>query len=399
MKSVELFVGAGGLALGTANAGFEHRVVLDRDKNACATIRHNRRRRLRHVRSWDLFEDDVREYDFGQHEGEVEFVFGGPPCQPFSIGGKHQGNTDERNMFPEAIRAVREIRPKAFIFENVKGLLRKNFTNYFHYILNQLRYPTIARIGDEEWTDHQARLEQAYTADYFDDLHYRVVPKLLNAADYGVPQRRERVFLVGIRSDIHAEFSFPEPTHEEDALLFDKWVTGEYWERHRVPKAKRSTVPKRLRRRVETLRFLTPEMTRKPWCTVRDAIADLPQIRVGEESTDIANHFLNPGARSYPGHNGSPFDRPAKTLKAGDHGVPGGENTLRLEDGSVRYFSVRECARLQTFPDKWVLRGSWTECMRQLGNAVPVKLGEAVAKKLSQVILAAELKSSLPSTS
>ncbi len=399
MNSIELFAGAGGLALGIANAGFKHRVVLDWDRNACETIRYNKTRRLRHVRDWEVFEGDVREYDFRQYEGNVEFIFGGPPCQPFSIGGKHQGKGDKRNMFSEAIRAVTEIRPKAFIFENVKGLLRKSFSNYFHYILNQLRYPTIRRIGDEEWPEHQTRLEHAYTSDSFDDLHYRVVPKLLNAADYGVPQRRERVFLVGIRSDIHAEFSFPDPTHEEDALLYDKWVSGEYWERHRVPKAERDKVPKRLRHRVNALRDLTPEMMLKPWRTVRDAIAGLPQIAVGEESTEVANHYLNPGARSYAGHNGSPFDTPAKTLKAGDHGVPGGENTLRFKDGSVRYFSVRECARLQTFPDKWVLRGSWTECMRQLGNAVPVRLGEVVAKKLAQVILAAEIKGTLPARS
>lgn len=395
MMSLELFAGAGGLALGTANAGFEHRCVLEWDRNACETMRYNKKRRLRHVRDWSVIEGDVREYDYRQHAGNVEFIFGGPPCQPFSIGGKHRGSIDERNMFPEAIRAVREVRPKAFVFENVKGLLRKNFSNYFHYILNQLRYPTVVRIGDEEWTDHQARLEQVYTADTFDDLHYRVIPKLLNAADYGVPQRRERVFLVGIRSDIRAEFSFPEPAHEEDALLYDKWVTGDYWERHRVPAAQRSEEPKRLQRRIDTLRFLTPEMTLKPWRTVRDAIADLPQISVGEESLEIANHFLNPGARTYAGHNGSPLDKPAKTLKAGDHGVPGGENMLRFADGSVRYFSVRECARLQTFPDKWVLQGSWTECMRQLGNAVPVRLGEAVATRLAQVIFASEAKANL----
>ena len=120
----------------------------------------------------------------------------------------------------------------------------------------------------------------------------------------------------------------------------------------------------------------------KPCRTVRDAITDLPRLAVGQSSRVIANHYLNPGARSYPGHDGSPLDFPAKTLKAGDHGVPGGENTLRHKNGSVRYFSIRECARLQTFPDDWVVEGSWTEGMRQLGNAVPVKLAQLVAKQL-----------------
>lgn len=95
---------------------------------------------------------------------------------------------------------------------------------------------------------------------------------------------------------------------------------------------------------------------------------------------------FNPGARAYPGHDGSPYDRPAKALKAGDHGVPGGENTLRLEDGSVRYFSVRECARLQTLPDYWIFEGSWTESMRQLGNAVPVQMCEIVAARLKEIL-------------
>ena len=127
-------------------------------------------------------------------------------------------------------------------------------------------------------------------------------------------------------------------------------------------------------------------MLGQPWRTVRDAISDLPKIAVGNTSSKVANHFLNPGARSYPGHNGSPLDEPAKTLKAGDHGVPGGENTLRLEDGSVRYFSVRECARLQTFPDDWILEGSWTESMRQLGNAVPLELAAIVANRLGRLL-------------
>jgi DNA (cytosine-5)-methyltransferase 1 len=120
-----------------------------------------------------------------------------------------------------------------------------------------------------------------------------------------------------------------------------------------------------------------------PWRTVRDATSDLPQIAEGESCSRTPNHFLNPGARSYPGHNGSQFDWPAKALKAGDHGVPGGENTLRFADGSVRYFSVRECARIQTFPDDWVFEGSWTESMRQLGNAVPVQLARSVAGELA----------------
>lgn len=387
MKSIELFVGAGGLALGTSRAGMEHEVAIEWDKNACDTLRRNKTDGVADVRNWRIVEGDVREYDFSQHRNDVDFVVGGPPCQPFSLGGRHRAFEDHRDMFPEAIRAVREVMPKAFMFENVKGLLRQSFANYYQYILHHLEFPTITRKGDEEWPDHMARLERIKTSGRKPkEVRYNVVFQLLNAADYGVPQCRERVLVVGVRADLGIKFSFPQPTHSADALLYDKWVSGDYWERHRIPKAKRPAMPTQLRRRVEDLSALMPGMLPKPWRTVRDAISGLPRISEGQTSRRIANHFLNPGARSYAGHNGSPWDEPAKTLKAGDHGVPGGENTLRFDDGSVRYFSVRECARLQTFPDDWVFEGSWTESMRQLGNAVPVSMAEAVASRLVEVV-------------
>lgn len=118
-----------------------------------------------------------------------------------------------------------------------------------------------------------------------------------------------------------------------------------------------------------------------PWRTVRDELAGMPDPGV-DGCSGWHNHQHNPGARSYVGHTGSPLDEPAKTLKAGDHGVPGGENTLLKPDGSLRYFTVRESARLQTFPDEYVLHGAWTEAMRQLGNAVPVLLAEKIANRI-----------------
>lgn len=386
MRSIELFAGAGGLAIGTANAGFGHVALLEWDRNACQTIRINQRAGLPAVRDAELIEGDVAEYDFRVHSDRVDLVSGGPPCQPFSIAGKHRGFEDPRNLFPHAVRAVRQIRPKAFLLENVKGLLRSGFANYYGYIIHQLRYPDLPRRGDEEWTDHLARLEKHHTKGHYNGLKYNVIFQLLNAADYGVPQRRERVFIVGVRSDLGITFSFPPATHEEDAMLYDQWVSGEYWERHAVPKARRPKVSERFRSRIERLSILWSSAMLKPWQTVRDAISDLPQISVGSECARTPNHFMNPGARRYPGHDGSPLDAPAKTLKAGDHGVPGGENMLRHPDGSVRYFSVRECARLQTFPDEWVLGGSWTEAMRQLGNAVPVRLAAIVAGELHATI-------------
>jgi DNA (cytosine-5)-methyltransferase 1 len=200
--------------------------------------------------------------------------------------------------------------------------------------------------------------------------------RVLNAADYGVPQRRERVFIVGFRSDIRQAWSFPEPSHSAEALARSK-ATEEYWERH--------SVPSRWRKSPSAPIDSLDALIRAPWRTVRDAIVGLPDP-IKPEARAFRNHVFQPGARSYPGHTGSPLDEPAKTLKAGDHGVPGGENMLRYPDERFRYFTVRESARLQTFPDSYIFSSSWTENMRQLGNAVPVDLAGVVIKSVVQAL-------------
>ncbi len=372
MRSVELFAGAGGLALGISNAGFAHEAVVEWNVNACGTIRENNERGVIH---WPFHQADVSKFDYSGIASNIDLLAGGPPCQPFSIGGKHRGYNDARDMFPEAVRAVRELKPKAVLFENVKGLLRQSFSKYLEYILLQITYPDVVRKSGEEWSAHLSRLERHHTKGTHDGLSYRVVFRLVNAADYGVPQRRERVIIVGFRSDLNLEWSFPSATHTQDALNWDKWVTGEYWERHQIAMKHRPDVPSSLCPNTESGWFGPPL---KPWRTVRDAIAGLPDpVEAGDNR--FLNHRLVPGARIYKGHTGSPLDEPAKTLKAGDHGVPGGENMFSYDDGRVRYFTVRESARLQTFPDNYTFFGSWTESMRQLGNAVPVTLGEVVA--------------------
>lgn len=383
MSSIELFAGAGGLAMGIARAGFHHAAVVEWKEDACQTIKENASHYGGANDAFALHCGDVRNFDFSPYANELELVSGGPPCQPFSLGGKHKGNLDDRDMFPAAVNAVRTTRPKAFLFENVKGLLRSNFASYFEYIYLQLCYPDAVRNSTESWEAHRARLERLHTAGRR-RRDYNVAFRLLNAADYGVPQKRERVFLIGFRADLRIDWAFPEPTHSEDALLVTKWVTGEYWARHRVAARDRPSLPKKLVRRVELLRerFAGGEEFLLPWVTVRDALAGLPDPETSRRS--IPNHEFNPGARSYPGHTGSPLDEPAKTLKAGDHGVPGGENMLVRLDGTVRYFSVREAARLQSFPDSYVFHGSWSDTMKQLGNAVPVKLAEVIAESVAQ---------------
>ena len=382
MTSVELFAGAGGLAIGMANAGFRHVAVIEKDPNACETFRENQRHHG--VKPWPLYEGDVQRFDYSALK-DVMVVSGGPPCQPFSIGGKHCGYSDNRDMFPEAVRAVRTLRPRAFIFENVRGLLRKAFAAYFEYVLLQLSNPSLTRRKSELWTDHRARLEKHHTS-RGDRAEYNVVFRQLNAADYGVPQRRERVFLVGFRSDLGVEWSFPEGRFSEDALLRTKWITAAYWDRHKVPRRQRPQPTPRQAARLERVRHgKLFDVTKEPWQTVRDAISDLPDPEKHRRN-GLPNHTFNPGARSYPGHTGSSLDEAAKTLKAGDHGVPGGENMLLRPDGSVRYFTVREAARLQTFPDTHVFRGPWSEAMRQLGNAVPVRLAETVAHSVAKTL-------------
>lgn len=382
MRSVELFAGAGGLAIGMARAGFQHAAVIEWDHDACETFRQNQLHHAPAVEGWPVHEVDARQFDFKILGSGVSVLSGGPPCQPFSMGGKHRGDTDERNMFPEAVRAVRELMPQAFILENVKGLRRSVFTSYFSYTLLQLQYPEIVRAQGEDWMQHRERLEQHHSANLGSST-YNVLFDVLNAADFGVPQKRERLFIVGFRSDLGARWSFPDPTHSEASLLAAKWLSGDYWEEHKIPKARRSGPLPGQARRVASLRSNLSNLDCNRWRTTRDALRGLPNPETQLE-TGVLNHNFTPGARSYLGHTGSLLDEPAKTLKAGRHGVPGGENMFVKDDGGVRYFTVREAARLQTFPDEYTFHGTWTQTMRQLGNAVPVTLAEVMARSVAE---------------
>jgi DNA (cytosine-5)-methyltransferase 1 len=375
LNAIELFAGAGGLGMGVSRAGFKPKLVVEWDRWCCDTLRENRRRKSSIMSAWpEPVEGDVRGINYDKFEGKIELITGGPPCQPFSIGGRHRADADARDMWPEAVRAVREVRPQAFIFENVKGLTRQTFSAYLGHIMLQLQYPSIERSPDEDWRDHLDRLHRHHTSGA--PLEYRVIYDLLNTADYGVPQKRERIVFVGFRAGIADGWAFPRETHSLDALLWDQFRSGDYWEAHMVG-VKNRVVNPRLKARADTLQFRPKTLA---WKTVRDALAGLPDPENDPvAASQLFNHRFQPGARSYVGHTGSSMDEPAKTLKAGVHGVPGGENMLLRADGSVRYFTVRESARLQAFPDDYILHGSWGEAMRQLGNAVPVTLGEVVA--------------------
>lgn len=373
MQSIELFAGAGGLGLGSDLAGAKPELIVERDRWCCATIRRNR---TGSSLDWpEPFEGDIRSVDFRAHEGKVDLITGGPPCQPFSLGGKHKAHDDHRDMWSEAVRAVRETKPRAFIFENVKGLTRSSFSAYFSYITLQLTYPEIILTDTEAWPEHLARLERHHSSGQHSGLQYQVIPpRVLNAANYGVPQRRERVFFIGFRNDICANWSFPKETHSLESLQYHQSDRGAYWDIHSIPRHDR--MPNRPVKGGLNAALL-------PWKTVRDMFVDLPDPEHNPHAAEnYFNHRYQSGARTYPGHTGSPIDLPAKALKAGVHGVPGGENMMVRDDGSVRYFTVRESARLQTFPDSFRIEGSWSEAMRQLGNAVPVELARVVTRSV-----------------
>jgi DNA (cytosine-5)-methyltransferase 1 len=260
----------------------------------------------------------------------------------------------------------------------VRGLLRPSFRPYFDYILRELKVPFVQRRDDTEmWHDHDKRLQKIVNQSGGDPTErYDVYPIPVNAADYGVPQIRHRVIIVGFRSDLGVQWAPPDRTHSEWALL-EALRNGEYWEEHEISPRE---IP-----RPKDQSMLSADTTAR-WRTLRDAIRRLPKPIEGKEYSGYLHHVGWPGARIYDGHTPNRLDWPAKTVKAGVHGVPGGESVLLEDDGTHRYMTVRETAKVMTFPDNWWLAGPRGEQMRQLGNAVPVDLGEvfgrAVAAKL-----------------
>ena len=377
MRSLEIFSGTGGLAKGLESAGFSHASFVEFNKYACASLRENFDPSI-------VYEGDIARFDLHSLEN-IDMIAGGPPCQPFSLGGKHKANHDSRDMFPYAIKCIEHFHPKAFIFENVKGLLRPSFSSYFDYIIFRLTYPQCVIERDEEWQNHLARLKKINFSSY-QGIKYKVHYQLLNAADYGVPQKRERVVIVGTRFDMGVSWEFPAPTHSEDRLNWDKYVTGEYWLNHNMS---RQFNPEQEEHLLNKYGVFPPQEL--AWQTVRDALRGVCHPT---EKHGIPDHIYRPGARSYPGHTGSEIDQPAKTIKAGGHGVPGGENMIRYEDDSVRYFTTYEAKLIQTFPSNFIVTGAWGESMRQIGNAVPVRLAHVLGSHLMAALKAVQANNS-----
>lgn len=398
--SIELFAGGGGMALGLHQAGLRHIAVNERDERSLDTLKTNLGSAKRAARKrWPIMPGDVKAHRWDRYVGQTTLIAGGAPCQPFSVGGIHRGDEDERNLWPAFIDVVRRVKPLAAIGENVRGLTRPSFLPYLDYICDRLSAPGLTPGDDDTWQEHDRRVRDALAAgDVSAHERYLVDRRVLLAADYGVPQLRHRLFIVAFRADLEVEWdheadygarwSWPKPTHSRDALRI-ALADGSYFREHGLESR---VFDSRVNDRQMAL-LVACHLER--WRTLRDALTGnlgygdyepLPEPIDGQEHPDFNHHVGIPGARLYKGHSGNPLDWPAKTIKAGVHGVPGGEHIALLDDGSHRYLTVRECARVQTFPDSWKFQGPRSEASRQIGNAVPVRLARIMGTHVADTI-------------
>ena len=325
--SVELFAGAGGLALGMHLAGFRHILLNEMDAMACQTLRRNHP-------EWNVLEGDIHQIDFTPLRGHVDFLSGGFPCQAFSYAGKKGGLEDARGtLFFELARAVREIQPKVFMGENVKGLLSHDDGKTLDVIRN-----AIAELG--------------YTL---------VEPRVLKAIMYQVPQKRERLILVAVRNDIaqQIQFRWPDP-YKRVMTLRDAFYAGELFPVN-VPASDGQAYPEKKRRVME----MVPEGG--DW---RDLPEEVQKEYMG------ASFYLGGGKTGMARRLS--LDEPSLTLTC----APAQKQTERCHPIETRPLTVREYARIQTFPDEWIFEGNLTAQYKQIGNAVPVNLSYAIGRSL-----------------
>ena len=328
--SLELFAGAGGLALGMHFAGFHHVLLNEIDAMAAQTLRVNHP-------DWNVLEGDIHKIDFTPLRGLVDFVSGGFPCQAFSYAGKKGGLNDTRGtLFFELARAVKEIQPKVFMGENVKGLISHDDGRTFEIIQN-----SISELG--------------YTL---------VEPRVLKAVMYQVPQKRERIILVAIRNDIapYVEFHWPAP-YKRVMTLRDAFYKGELYPTD-VPASKGQTYPEKKRR----VLAMVPEGG--DW-------RDLPD--------DVAKEYMGGSYYLGGGKTGMArrlsMDEPSLTLTC----APAQKQTERCHPVETRPLTVREYARIQTFPDEWNFAGTIPDQYKQIGNAVPVNLSYAIGRSIMRL--------------
>lgn len=339
--SVELFAGGGGLALGMSLAGFHHVLLNEFETAACKTLRYNRP-------DWNVIEGDVRHIDFSPLRDKVDFLSGGFPCQAFSYAGKQGGFNDTRGtLFFELARAVQEIRPKVFMGENVKGL-----------------------------TSHEDGKTLATIRNAIAELGYTLVePKVLKAIMFQVPQKRERLILIAIRNDIadRVQFQWPSP-FERVLTLRDALYRSVIFDSD-VPVSEGMQYPEKKRVVLEQV----PQGG--DW-------RNLPE--------DVARDYMGGSWFLGGGKTGMArrlsLDEPSLTLTCS----PCQKQTERCHPLETRPLSIREYARIQTFPDYWQFQGTISDKYKQIGNAVPVNLAWAIGRSL--IRLFNDIEKFMPST-
>lgn len=318
---LELFAGAGGLAVGLEKAGLKCVALNEIDKWACQTLRVNRPH-------WNVLEGDVKDFDFTQYSNQVDVVTGGFPCQAFSYAGKKLGLNDARGtLFYEFARVVKEVKPLICIGENVRGLL-----------------------------SHEKGKTLEGMISILDEIGYRVVPvRVLKALQFRVPQKRERLILVGIRKDIGSDFEYPKP-YKRIYNLADALKKGDLFDAD-VPESVGAKYPKYKK---DVLDLVPPKGY---W---RDLPVDLQKQYMG------GSYYLGGGKTGMARRIG--WDEPSLTLTCS----PAQKQTERCHPDETRPFTVREYARIQTFPDDWTFAGPMAQQYKQIGNAVPVNLAQEV---------------------
>jgi len=329
--SIELFAGAGGLALGMEQAGFKHIMLNEHDKYACATLKRNRP-------LWNIIEDDIHKLDFKKYANSVDLLTGGFPCQAFSHAGNRCGFEDARGtLFFELARAIREAKPKVVLCENVRGLLTHDngrTFNVIRHVINELGYNLIE-------------------------------PRVLQAVKYKVPQKRERVILIAVKKEYQgkAQFRWPEPYYRIMNLR-DAFYLGELYSTE-VPASKGLAYSESKRKILE----LVP---------MGGYWKDLP--------VDIQKNYMGKSYYSGGGKTGMAkrlsLDEPALTLTC----APAQKETERCHPTETRPLTIREYARIQTFPDDWEFVGNISAQYKQIGNAVPVNLAYALGRSIVRLL-------------
>jgi len=327
---IELFAGAGGLALGLEAAGLKCIALNEINHSAAETLRRNRP-------NWKVIEGDVKNVSFPWLKGKVDVVTGGFPCQAFSYAGKKLGFQDARGtLFYEFARIVKETMPAICIGENVRGLL-----------------------------SHEKGKTLQGMISILDEIGYRVAePQILKAIYYNTPQKRERLVIVGVRKDIDVQFYYPSPNLNEIFTLTDALKKGRLYPTN-VPKSEGAKYPSRKK---EILDLVPPGGY---W-------RDLP-LKIQKEY--MLESFYLGGGKTGMARRIS-WTEPSLTLTCS----PAQKQTERCHPDETRPFTVREYARIQTFPDDWAFAGSMTEQYKQIGNAVPVNLSKAIGNSIVEFL-------------